>query len=438
VNTEAEPAPSPSRRPLPCSAASWTRPGLGRGAALLSALIALLPLLDLLLESTVSALGLSSAGWPITVEQDAWLFGIAAVLALASGPLGRLPWRKLSSCTLAIDDQGLVLTTARRARRIPLTALHEGLVTSTATAESLVLRLRGGAHLTLALGEEAHADEALAALQLGPDRKRFTAVAGSTGMPLFMGCVGIFLGPFSIMLSWAFVPQAWLSSRVFPPLMCLISIALMLLLGRLSWPERITIGADGLVIHGRFRTRFLPYPRLQSVTDVAAIGGLGFTLAPPASAAGGRGAKSEMIVVDGYRPDLLRGTLRRIEAARAAFAEGGARAMSSALDPAGKRLDTWITSLAALAAEARSSYRRPAISVDSLLDLLSRPDTEPGPRIGAAIALKKSGHEGAVERIRIAAESVASEEVQAALESIAVDEAVRLELVEAALKRARL
>ena len=82
---------------LPCSSASWTRPGLGRGAALLSALTALLPLLDLLLDSTRSALGLSRVAWTMTTEHDAMLFVVAAVLAFLSGKPGSLAWRKLSS-----------------------------------------------------------------------------------------------------------------------------------------------------------------------------------------------------------------------------------------------------------------------------------------------------------------------------------------------------
>ncbi len=424
-------------RTIPCASAAWTRPGLGRGAAGLAALLALLPLIDLLLTTLCSALGISGVTWLATVEQDGILFAAAALLALLSGKLGALAWPRLSAGSFQIDAQGILLSMAGSTRRIPLDLIRDGLVTRAEDAAALVLHLRGGARLTLSVDEEKDAEEALAALDLGPDKKRLTMILGSPGLALTLGCAGICLGPLMVMWAWAIVPAAWLHSPVFPSLMCALSITLMLLFGRLSWPEAVTIGADGIGIRGRLRSRFIPYDRLLAAQVLSTTQGLVLTVEPPKAQVGRTGQSTETVIVEGYRLDLVMGAHRRIEAARAAFAEAGTTSALSALDPAGKGLEAWIASLRALAAEARSSYRRPSVSVESLVELLSRPDTEAGPRIGAAIALKGSGHEGAAERIRIAAESVASDELRAALENIAAEEEVSLPVVKTALGRKR-
>jgi hypothetical protein len=94
------------------------------------------------------------------------------------------------------------------------------------------------------------------------------------------------------------------------------------------------------------------------------------------------------------------------------------------LDPQGKNVGAWLSSLRALLRPGQEGYRRAALSAEALVEVLGRPDVDVRRRLGAAIALRASGDEAAPARIRAAAESVAGEEARALLEAIASDEAV--------------
>jgi hypothetical protein len=112
------------------------------------------------------------------------------------------------------------------------------------------------------------------------------------------------------------------------------------------------------------------------------------------------------------------------------------------LDRGGRSLAAWRAALVDLA-RAGSSYRVAGLSPDDLAAVVGSPEAAVDRRIGAAIALRASGHPGAGERIRIAAERCASARVRAALQRVsegaeedeAVAEALAIEEGEAAARR---
>ena len=120
----------------------------------------------------------------------------------------------------------------------------------------------------------------------------------------------------------------------------------------------------------------------------------------------------------------------RIRMAMALGSNGdGDTAASRKLDPQGKTLEEWKRDLRFLVTSI--GYRNAGISPEVLLSLVDDPDLPPGQRLGAAVALHIAEHPDAGERIRMAANACADEDMKRAFE-----EASTGELSERVLRRA--
>jgi len=193
----------------------------------------------------------------------------------------------------------------------------------------------------------------------------------------------------------------------------------------------MTIGTDGLRVERYFRQRFIPYARIKSIQVFG--NELRLRVSRRRGSSGKPADRSHLVSITGDRVDMVMAAFRRIQASRALLVAEEAATTMDALDPRGKGVPGWIASLVVLMTKSAGAYRHRAIPVESLLDILARPDVGVGPRIGAAIALKASGHEGAAEHIRAVSGRVASEKVRIALERIAAEEEADLAAVEEAL-----
>ncbi len=418
-------------RDLRGSSARWTRPGLARKVARLAAVIAAVPVLELLADAAGRIAGVRRAPAFFADTQGALLFLIAGFVAVVSAGLNGFAWRRIARPSLRVDEGGVCLVGVRRTAQLAFDSIREGLVAYTEDGASLVLELIDGARVDVAMNED-DARAVLAALRLEPKSKRVTVRVGSPSRPLVLGGLGIVLAPIALALSWSVMPYSWMlaSDGAHIPLVLGVFMVVGLLLARLEAPAEITIGTDGIRVSRRLRQRFIPYSRLES------SGVSGKTLIFSFRLATGDTGRLRWIFIEGATAEQAIGTHRRIEAARSGSADGETREALVMLDPRGKTVEAWMATLRDQADPRRTTYRRSTLSADSLLDVLGRPDADIHWRIGAAVALRLGDHEEAAKRIRLVAASVASDDARAALESLATNESLSAEVVAMALRRA--
>jgi hypothetical protein len=417
-------------RDIQCSSARWTRPGLARLSARLAAAVIAVPALELLADAAGRIAGVVRGPPSFGAgDHDAFLALGAAILAVVSAGLESFAWPRLSHPTLRLEETGVRLLTARSNALLAFDEIRQGLIAYTEDGASLVLDRNDDVRVTVAM-EEGDAREILTALRLAPQSKRVTVLVGSPRRPLVLGALWILLSPVLLMWAWAIIPVRWMTAAAGAhiPLLLGLGLAFALLLARLAAPAELTIGTDGVRVRRRLRTRFIPYGRLES------RGVSGATLVLGVRPAGRDPGQLDWLHLEGATADQALVAHDRIEEARHAPPGGETGEALAALDPEGKTVEAWMAALRDQADPRRTSYRRAALSTESLLDVLDRPDADIRWRIGAAVALRLSDHEGAAKRIHLAAASVASDEARAALESLADEEALSSEVVAGALR----
>lgn len=183
------------------------------------------------------------------------------------------------------------------------------------------------------------------------------------------------------------------------------------------------VGLDGVEITRGRRKRFIPVKDIEGAH--LTVTGVELEVRQP------RGP-GELVLLRcwGVQQAAL---LARIQEVVRGFGSSTASATQLAqLDRHGRDLRTWTEALRRVAADDAGDYRRIGLARDDLARLLAQGDQPPERRIAAAIALASSGDPVERERVRVAARACASEDLRAALDKIAEDEADEA-LVDAAL-----
>lgn len=168
---------------------------------------------------------------------------------------------------------------------------------------------------------------------------------------------------------------------------------------------RVVIGSDGFSVIESFRTRFVSYADIKSVSASESV----LTVEHEG---GARETFRLMTTPTRQRVQQVATICAKINEARALFHSGGA-ADASLLDRRGRSLDEWRTWLAELISE-RDDYRSARLSPDDALRIVEHADAEPERRVAAAVAL--SSLPGAREKIRVAASTCANDRLRIALE----------------------
>ncbi len=205
-------------------------------------------------------------------------------------------------------------------------------------------------------------------------------------------------------------------------------VAMMLLVaaGPIAWPaapaalllawlvsgrkRRIVLGADGVVIEGRWRRRYVAYRTIVRVELSSIVPGTR-TLA--------------LRLEDGRRVSL--GSMlgkKRAELAHALLVEGirmvesgeAAGANVGALEPSADE-SQW--RLRMYGAAKKQDYRGAALDVDRLVSIVRNPAAEAAQRIAAALAVR--AEPAGIARLRVAAGVSTEPEVREALEALAED-----------------
>jgi hypothetical protein len=317
---------------------------------------------------------------------------------------------------LDVSTGGRRLETNGRSRWIPRERIASGIVVPTEVRPSLDIYLRNGDRLVITLQSENQARQILSALGIDASRRAVALTLGSPSRPLIAGCITFPLVTLALALLLLSLP---VPDALFIPATAMSVTIIMLLILSPFRPREVIIGTDGVTIGGAWRTRFIPCSLIEDVYKRSSIVALKL-----------KGGKQ--IVIKPQDDELQRAIYNRIREAIQSKFEQDPEALPDLeqLEPRGLDLSAWRASLRALSLP-RDDYRRAAVPSDVLIAVVEDANAPPGRRIGAALALGSSGHPGARETIRSAAEACASQGVRVALERAAEDD-----LDDAALERA--
>ena len=193
--------------------------------------------------------------------------------------------------------------------------------------------------------------------------------------------------------------------------------------------QAIGVGDDGVLLEKGFAKRFVTQPDILAIEQLHQTAPLvirtrsggdislaGAAVDPQRCTAVGRALRERFPRTLGGRAtgsSAAEVEPRRSAADRAAYFSRGARSVAD-----------WRAALSGMIA---ASYRAPSASVEDMTSVLTSAGATPEERVGAALALRVAGEPPA--RIRVAAESVASEPLREALAAAADGDDATLDVV---------
>ncbi len=313
----------------------------------------------------------------------------------------------------------------------PRAALTSGWHEPAPEGERVVLQFEGGDELVAMVDGPETARACLDAAGVGVGQRAMLFETRSTWarMAWFFGAFA--MGFSALMLAlltlFSFMVFPWAGVVMLLPLATTALLTVVML--RPVDTMEVLVGADGLTVRGEIEDRFVPYAMVDEVRDeprglvIALRDGRELVVTGPALGAWQRRAVGERI------RDAL-------HAQRAAQATARTRAL---LARGEMPFDAW---RAALQARARGEtiYRSNALERTELVEVLGDPTAAPEQRAAAAMVLAAldEGRDEALTRVRVAAESSASDPLRRALERVlddGLDERAWMRLERAAERR---
>lgn len=183
-----------------------------------------------------------------------------------------------------------------------------------------------------------------------------------------------------------------------------------------SWPSRIEVGVDGILVSWLWQRRFIPMARVASMTplnehqvSIQLTDGTSETISTSTSRSR-RGA---------YAKQHRDAVLARMLEAWAAFKNRSPVADVSALVARGSRTrSAWLDALRKLRG-ADGGYRAAVVRDEDLWRLIEDPTAPEDARAGAALVLREGLDDEGKSRVRVVAESTASPKLRVALDAAA-------------------
>lgn len=290
------------------------------------------------------------------------------------------------------------------------------------------------------------------------ERARRTGEKPPEGRPRdeFHGTTGDLLAsPFGLVcIALAGAGACWAATLFwdewYPMTLGLGAIAILLcsavLLGRwhLGSAVKITVGADGVLVKGRF----IPYSMIVSVDRECQHhrdedNNRAFNLwIASLRLAGGERVHLWQGTSQGLHHHSVTEITNAVEEARAAWcaAHAGPGVEEGLLRRGDRTSIEWVHSLRRAGSAAAGVYRNAGADGDRMSSLLDDAHAEPSARAAAAVALSACGDPTAPKRLRIAAASMANPRLRVALEKVASasDDAALAEALEAVIEADRL
>jgi hypothetical protein len=321
---------------------------------------------------------------------------------------------------LAVKRDDLVITRGDRKRRISLARVAEGSLSP--RRREIQLRLTSGDLVRARVDRVEDGQRLLEAAGLDASRRTLEMRLGET---TFLDIVTVLLGVPAAWIGCIYVVEEMLRIREAPGWLATVAMialvrAAVRAVRRVFGPARLVIGADGVVVRGRFRDRFVPHARIAAVEVAAQRIELRLDDGSTVRAKARHLTQEEQVELS-----------TRLEDARRAFRAGAAdQAALARLDRRGRAPAAWRDALRALLVDA-SGYREGSLSREDLLRVVESPAAPVERRIGAAVALSADGAPEDRARIRVAAEACANPRVRVALAQAASGEVEEAALEEA-------
>jgi hypothetical protein len=392
-----------------CHELGFNRLGLRRRLRWLAVGLFALPLSVILTMMT-----LRFSGDHALVEALLYVMMGAPVAGLASLFAGRQ--RLAGPGSLEVKGSELLVRRRSELRRIPLASLREGLVSP--LEGRLELGLASGDRVSARVETVEEGRRLLEAAGLDEKRRTLELLLGET---LFLTLMTWLVGPaliWPLTLSIAKIapwPQAF-------NVWTFLGLFLLLLRGvhEVLGPARLTIGADGVIVHQAFRDRFLPFAQIASVTATSEA--VVFHLEGGAQVR----AKARHLTREQHLE-----VESRIARAREVWRDGAAEASALAtLDRNGRSSEAWREALAGLLRRDQG-YRESRVTREQLLAAVSSASASAERRLGAALALRATGDDEVKLCLRVAAEACANRKLRVALEKVAEGESDEAAIEEA-------
>ncbi len=236
------------------------------------------------------------------------------------------------------------------------------------------------------------------------------AVTFGLGETLFLDLLSILLGPIAATYA-AMASTVWhvrvLSYSVFFLAWAVVFFGLRALFG----PERLVVGADGVVVKRTLRSKFIPHSAIKDVRVTQSAVKFELESGAEVSARARHLTPVRRSEIEARIAETLQ-VFRKADAPEAALAR---------LDRGGRTLDEWRASLAALLSTGES-YRARTLDKDALVSVVESPGAPLERRVAAAVALAALGDAAATERVRVAAAASANVRVRVALEQASAGE----------------
>lgn len=367
---------------------------------------------------------------PALLALIAALSAAATLLRLRFDPTVAVDLTKSRKGAISVGGSGIVMEQGSSARTYPAGSVLEGWIEEPGDRTTVLLRMRGGDVLSIDAPDLDGARRLLTAAGVAPDQQALRmrlvnhttqvfgggciAAAGAVAFPLF--------GFFALIGTLEFGLLSG-SGAIFT-----FCAALFLLLIYALVPARVVIGTDGLTVERILGRRFIPFSAIDDVKSDA--GAVVITVAEKPI----RLPTGERYASAGRAQASVQSALyNRIVEARAAGLRGGdAQARAADLERGGRTLPAWRAHLRGLTGGAGETYRRRALSPESLAGVLEDAGAPAERRIAAALALASAEDAALAERARRAASTCANPRLRVALEAAGRDELCEAELEAAA------
>ena len=354
------------------------------------------------------------------------LIGMLAGIPLSRRHAGK---RMRERGALRVDPAGLHWNGALV---LPRAAARRGVVVPE-SPEGPMVRIHGPKFswpVELAVTDVADGRDILRALGLGASQIIATFVGRSRLLPSRGMRVGWLVGAGIVFALAGFLLTSMAALKA---LLLMPMIFPLIMLG--FWPSRVDVGTDGVLVRWLGARKFVPYDEVDRVeptdTGVRLIleGGDRFVDLPVGPMQTRRPERPLEVQLRNERDALI----ERIKSAMIAPAVDAPAAQlePSMLARGGRTPSDWLASLRSMVAKREGRMRAAPVLDDQLWALLSDPSTSPSARAGAAVVLASHSDEGTREKLRIAAQSIASPKLRIVLETAAEGEERELELVRA-------
>jgi len=333
---------------------------------------------------------------------------------------------------IAVEGGDLVASMGASTKRLPLSRVSGGWIERTAAAHAAVLTFSDGHVAAVEAATEDEAAALLRALGAGAEARamRMRGYRESTGGRKIAGCLLAFFAPVlvppMVAIPVLLVTAASGGRNLWGAALAVAAgSAPLFALGYWLWakvrPTWLHIGADGIVVPGLLRERFVPHGDITGAAHTT--GGIENAYHFVRISLAG---SQRPITLPAANPGEADAIVERIRGAGEAMKAQERARLLDALSRADRPVPEWRRALGALL--ARGDYRSAGRDVEEVMRIVEDPAAPLEQRVAAALAVRPHEDEAIQERIRVAAGACVEPRVRIVLEKAAAGDIEDAEL----------